>query len=84
MFIYEYEVVYYSDIDDKNYRACGYLTSESYKDATEEVVSYFGDDKIVNMRLKAIAEDNIIIMKEEPANGDMLENWTGPAKNEWC
>lgn len=84
MFVYEYEVVFYSDIDNKNYRNCGYLTSESYKDATEEVVSYFGDDKIVNMRLKAIAEDNIIIMKEEEANGDILENWTGPAKNEWC
>ena len=36
------------------------------------------------MRLKAIAEDNIIIIREEPVNEDILENWTGPAKNEWC
>lgn len=84
MYIYEYEVIYYNDLDNAKYRACGYLTSESYKDATEEIASYFGNDEIINMRLKAIAEDRIIIMKDEKVNGEGIENWAGPAKNEWC
>lgn len=84
MIIYEYEVVYYNDVNEANYRACGYLISESYKDATETVASYFGNDEIINMRLKAIADDDIIIIKDEEINGEGLENWVGPAKNKWC
>lgn len=81
--IYEYEVVYYNDVQGKKHRACGYLISESYKDATEEIVSYFGNDEIVNMRLKAISENNVIVMKDEEVDGEVVENWVGPAKNEW-
>jgi hypothetical protein len=84
MFVYEYEVVYYSDANNKNYHACGYLIAENYKEAMDNMVQYFGNDEIVNVRLKAIAEDRVIIMKEEEAVGEELGNWTGPAKNEWC
>lgn len=84
MCVYEYEVIYYNDVDDKNYHACGYLIAENYKEAMDNMTQYFGNDEIVNVRLKAIAEDNVIIIKNEKTNGEELGNWVGPAKNEWC
>ena len=84
MFVYEYEVVYYNEINDKNHYACGYLIAGNYKEAMDNIIQYFGNDEIVNIRLKAIAEDNVIIIRDEEINGEALENWVGPAKNEWC
>lgn len=84
MFIYEYEVVYYNDANNKNYHTCGYLIAEDYKEAMDNMVQYFGNDEIVNIRLKAIADDRVIVMKEEEIDGEALGNWVGPAKNEWC
>ena len=83
MVVYEYEVVYYSDTNNKNYHTCGYLIAEDYKEAMDNIVQYFGNDEIVNARLKAISDDNVIVMKEEETDGDELKNWVGPAKNEW-
>lgn len=84
MYVYEYEVVYYNDVDCKNYHTCGYLIAENYKEAMDNMTQYFGNDEIINIRLKAIAEDRVIVIKEEEANGEELENWVGPAKNKWC
>lgn len=84
MFVYEYEVVYYNDVDYKNYHACGYLIAENYKEAMDNMTHYFGNDEIVNIRLRAIAEDRVIVIKEEEADREELGNWVGPAKNEWC
>ncbi len=83
MYVYEYEVIYYNDVDNKNYHACGYLIAENYKEAMDNMTQYFGNDEIVNVRLKAIAEDNVIVIKDEKINGEELGNWAGPAKNEW-
>lgn len=84
MFVYEYEVVYYNEIDNKNYHACGYLIAENYKEAMDNMVQYFGNNEIANIRLKAIAEDRVIIIRDEETDGEFLGNWVGPAKNEWC
>ena len=84
MFVYEYEVVYYNEVENKNYHACGYLIAGDYKEAMDNMVHYFGNDEIANVRLKAIAEDRVIVIRDEETDGEELRNWVGPAKNEWC
>ena len=59
MNFYKYCVTYYSDFTEKTETCTGITTADSYKDATEKLGNFYGDDAIERMMIECFASDEV-------------------------
>ena len=64
--MFAYEVNFWDDMDNVEVIDYGFVCGENYKEASENLADYYGDDAIMELKLFALTEkgQNVYSVKE--------------------
>ena len=64
--MFAYEVNFWDDMDNTEAIDYGFVCGENYKEASENLADYYGDDSIIELKLFALTEkgQNVYSMKD--------------------
>ena len=62
--IYAADIEYYEIADDTLNKVSTFVNADSYKDATEELTTYFGEKEIESISIAPFSPDNLLIFEE--------------------
>lgn len=54
--MFAYEIVYWDEVDDKKENDHGIAYGDTYEEVNKDIVRYYGEDNIIELKLFAISE----------------------------
>lgn len=64
MFIFEYEVTYYEDLEKKIIKDYGYVIGSDLSSAAENISYYFGEINIIDITLRPISDSEVYSLNQ--------------------
>ena len=61
---YTVDIEYYETADDTLNKVSTFVSANSYKEAIEELVAYFGEEEIESISIAPFSPDNLLIFEE--------------------
>lgn len=55
--MFAYEIVYWDEVDNKNENDHGIVYGDTYAEASKNIVDYYGEENIIELKLFAIGEN---------------------------
>ena len=62
---YTFKATYYNDIDNKEEKLKGFTIGESYHDAMEQLIKFYGELELMSVTLAPFTSSNLIEFREE-------------------
>lgn len=72
---YEFKVLEYNETDDESRWQHGYLMANSYKDALDQLIAYFGEEALENVQLTMVSNSELLFLPEEYA--EVMKEYNG-------
>lgn len=62
--MFAYEVYYWDEVNDKEENDHGIAYGDSYAEVNKDIVHYYGEDNIIELKLFAITEQSVLSAME--------------------